>query len=250
MLQRSSLQWQESDAQVVITLSIHNLLSLIGITIRWIGFAPQAPVCGVCDRSPAELECRDCGGGRFCKSCFKVFHSKGRKRKHQSVVLKEEIASGFMECFVCERRAATETCEDCSTPCCNSCLECVHLRECSRRIATQRSSAQQKVCVSCGEEADQKCQQCGDLYCSRTWMGNPGCFLSYHSKGNRVSHTTVSLFKIEAPEEQTSAPRESSNKKFSADSNKRASTKKSAKSKAASSKSPTRSRPGVSTVKV
>ena len=47
-----------------------------------------------------------------------------------------------------------------------------------------------QVCVVCGEEADKKCTQCGDYYCSRIWMGNPGCFVQYHSKGNRASHTT------------------------------------------------------------
>jgi hypothetical protein len=33
------------------------------------------------------------------------------------------------------------------------------------------------ICVVCEEKADQKCVECQDLYCSRTWMGNPGCFL-------------------------------------------------------------------------
>jgi hypothetical protein len=207
-------------------------------------------VCGVCDRSPAELECRDCNGGRFCKSCYKVFHSKGRKRKHQSAVLKEEIGSGYAECFLCDRRAATETCADCSTPCCNSCLECVHVRKCPQRLAALASSAQQKLCVSCGEEADQKCQQCGDLYCSRTWMGNPGCFLSYHSKGNRVSHTSVPLARGSSPEdgeefEEEPGPQQSPKKK-AADSKK----KRASKSKAGASKSPTRARPGAGTIKI
>ena len=44
------------------------------------------------------------------------------------------------------------------------------------------------VCVVCGEVADIKCIQCQDLFCSRTWMGNTGCFVSTHSKGNRRKH--------------------------------------------------------------
>ena len=47
------------------------------------------------------------------------------------------------------------------------------------------------VCVNCGKEADSKCKQCGDFYCSETWMGNPGCFVVLHSKGNRVRHTKI-----------------------------------------------------------
>jgi hypothetical protein len=54
-------------------------------------------------------------------------------------------------------------------------------------------------CVSCQEEADQICLECGDLYCSRTWMGNPGCFISYHSRGNRINHTLEPLEKPESP---------------------------------------------------
>ena len=46
------------------------------------------------------------------------------------------------------------------------------------------------ICVICEEKADQKCIQCRDLYCSRTWMGNPGCFLKMHDRGNRMTHTT------------------------------------------------------------
>ena len=224
---------------------------------RWIGFAPQAAVCGVCDRSPAELECRDCGGGKYCNSCFKVFHSKGRKRKHQSTVLKEAIPDGFLECFVCARRAATESCPDCSTPCCNSCLECVHLRRCAKRLATLKSTAHLKLCVVCGEEADQKCEQCGDMYCSRTWMGNPGCFLTYHSKGNRAAHNTVPITKSSAPEDgdvvgdnhdnkYAATVDKSMTKKSLLSETSARKTKKSSRNKSSGSRSPTRNRPGQS----
>lgn len=49
------------------------------------------------------------------------------------------------------------------------------------------------TCVVCNETADKICNQCGDYYCSRTWVGNPGCFLQFHSKGNRANHTTESI---------------------------------------------------------
>jgi hypothetical protein len=46
------------------------------------------------------------------------------------------------------------------------------------------------LCVVCKELADKQCVECGDLYCSKVWMGNPGCFEQFHSKGNRATHTT------------------------------------------------------------
>lgn len=50
-------------------------------------------------------------------------------------------------------------------------------------------------CAVCQEKADKICVECGDYYCSRTWLGNPGCFAQFHSKGNRATHTTESLSK-------------------------------------------------------
>lgn len=48
------------------------------------------------------------------------------------------------------------------------------------------------VCVNCGsKEVDIKCMQCGDFYCSETWMGHPGCFVLLHSKGNRARHKRI-----------------------------------------------------------
>lgn len=59
-----------------------------------------------------------------------------------------------------------------------------------RAVQSNAADTDPDACVVCGEEADQKCVQCGDCYCSRTWMGNPGCFAQHHSKGNRTAHTT------------------------------------------------------------
>jgi hypothetical protein len=53
----------------------------------------------------------------------------------------------------------------------------------------QRNLAMMAVCVECDKPADKICEQCGDVYCSITWMGNTGCFPKYHSKGNRTKHT-------------------------------------------------------------
>ena len=185
---------------------------------RWVGFNSYASVCKVCTRAPAEVDCQECDGGIFCKSCFKVFHNKGRKKKHIWKKVTEELAIGQDFCSICDRRAATTSCPDCAILTCNSCLECGHQKKCP--VVLARATADDLDvgrCVSCQEEADQICVQCGDLYCSRTWMGNPGCFLNYHNKGNRVNHV---LEPLEKPEE---SPR--------ADEDKKKKSKKSSKDK-------------------
>ena len=162
---------------------------------RWIGFQAGTTVCKVCTRAPAEVDCQECEGGIYCRSCFKVFHSKGRKKKHIFSVIKEDISGGQEHCSMCRRRVATTSCGDCLSKVCNSCLECSHKGRCPVALDNQAEGQKDGAgkCVSCGEAADQLCVQCGDLYCSRTWMGNPGCFLDYHSRGNRVNHVLQPL---------------------------------------------------------
>jgi len=187
---------------------------------KWIGFQSNAPVCTVCTRSPAEVICKECDNSIYCNSCFKVFHSMGRKRKHRHSPLQEELEYGQTFCLVCSRRAGTVLCQNiigkgdearCSKRHCESCHECAHKQTCdvaARELAEKdlvfllkRGQAPPDpnlgdtttTCCLCGEEADQKCVQCGDLYCSRTWMGNPGCFTTCHTKGEKLKHKTVTL---------------------------------------------------------
>jgi hypothetical protein len=117
-------------------------------------------------------------------------------------------------CQLCDRRLGTDLCYFCNRYFCNSCHECYHSKTCALNPQTSPAPAAQlspsrpstsgtgtgggvgeapPVCVQCGEEADQQCEQCRDFYCSRVWMGNPGCFQTYHSKGNRVNHTAVPI---------------------------------------------------------
>lgn len=171
---------------------------------KWIGFNAHATVCSVCSRAPAEIDCEECEGGLFCKSCFKVFHNKGRKKKHIWSSITEEVGLGQVMCSVCNRRAATTSCPECDIVSCNSCLECVHKHACPVLLARQMAEDGAEDtgggrCVSCQEMADQICVECGDLYCSRTWMGNPGCFLNYHNRGNRVHHTLEPLESMDSP---------------------------------------------------
>lgn len=190
---------------------------------RWVGFNAHAAVCTVCTRAPAEIDCQECENGIFCRSCFKVFHNKGRKKKHMWSAITEEMGAGQEPCSLCTRRAGSTSCPECSTVACNSCLECVHMSKCPVLLAKSEVEGTEGVgrCVSCQEEADQICLQCGDLYCSRTWMGNPGCFLNYHSRGNRVNHI---LEPLHTPE--SSRPNTAEKKKKRSEKDKKASRKK------------------------
>eukprot|EP00605_Chrysophyceae_sp_TOSAG23-4_P001261 GSChrysophyteH1.ASY1.ANO1.1372.1 assembled CDS len=187
---------------------------------KWIGFKANAPVCSVCTRSPAEVVCKECNNSMYCNSCFRVFHSMGRKRKHRHSKLLEDLEYGQEYCQICSRRAGSVLCQNilgkgddgvCRKRFCESCYECLHKVECDANAENIRNKElaflikkgqaeadpnlgdEETVCCVCGEEADQKCVDCGDLYCSRTWMGNPGCWATTHAKGNKQAHKTVTL---------------------------------------------------------
>jgi hypothetical protein len=51
------------------------------------------------------------------------------------------------------------------------------------------------LCTICEEVADKICADCGDFYCSRSWMGHVDCFAQVHARGNRVNHKLESLEK-------------------------------------------------------
>lgn len=191
---------------------------------RWQGFHAYATVCTVCTRSPAEMHCEDCNT-IYCTSCYKVFHAMGRKRKHrnklifektiQNVDLMEPLSNdgekneNFTYCSTCVRRigdfqCGNEKCAQHPYHGCDSCFECVHKPECNKHekdmefilegtVTLENRDFASTGCVMCGEKADHRCVQCQDLFCSRTWMGNPGCFIRVHDKGNRVHHTLEKL---------------------------------------------------------
>ena len=199
---------------------------------KWIGFIENAPVCVVCCRGAAEVQCKECAD-IYCNSCFKVFHSKGRKKKHAKVMLLETIPGVYNRCSMCIRRAGTVVCRDCEERCCESCYECGHKSICQPNFmldhfnenssnsadSLKRSNISKKdfqdnaksgevgtiageICVVCAEPADQKCVECKDFYCSRVWMGNPGCFAVQHNKGNRAKHTNIAIHAIILDAEQ------------------------------------------------
>lgn len=194
---------------------------------KWVGFRPHAVVCSVCNRNAAETTCRDCDSNHFCKSCWRVFHSMGRKRKHKTLLLCEIIELGEDYCCECQRRVATQICpnilhsgEDgrCNKRFCNSCYECQHVQPCTEKAtayankellyASKRNgntslppniADESCCCCICGEVATIQCQECGDLYCETNVMDREECFKSMHSKGNRCNHTPVSLESLKDP---------------------------------------------------
>jgi len=170
---------------------------------KWIGFTAYAQPCKICYRSPCEVSCKECDS-IYCRSCFKVFHNKGRKRKHKMEYVFEQpdvdpetgLTVPHEYCKLCTRRLVTHHCENadsggCPFSGCNSCYECVHKGHC--QFVPEKEEKPYFECVVCNERADQQCVQCGDYYCSTTWMGNPGCFAKMHKKGSRSNHTTQDI---------------------------------------------------------
>jgi hypothetical protein len=135
--------------------------------------------CGLCERRPADTHCDN---GRChvmgCDSCVEFRH-KPQCRK-ELVMFAAGSPSGKARSASVGDEAGLEA--DGNT----------RARTASGEATSKSNAADTDpdACVVCGEEADQKCTQCGDCYCSRTWMGNPGCFAQHHSKGNRAAHTT------------------------------------------------------------
>lgn len=159
---------------------------------KWKGFSKSTPVCSVCTKSPGEVTCRDCDNSIYCKSCFTVFHSMGKKKKHKNSVIFETLEfEGQVYCELCNRRGATAVCNfGCGFNGCDSCYNCEHIHSCNMKDPAPDVYI---TCVACGEPANKRCKECGDAYCSKQWMGFPGCFPQYHANGRRLQHTTVSI---------------------------------------------------------
>jgi hypothetical protein len=209
---------------------------------KWKGFQEYADICGVCTNAPAEVNCGVCHS-KFCDSCFTVFHNMGFKKRHKRTPVMEEMNATDTACELCHRRRAEFSCpnNNCETRCCDSCFECVHKPRCdyqhkkgdylanmrmpsptkstksgestlapSSKTGGSLSSKQPQIvlCVSCGEPADKRCVECGDYYCSNTWMGNAGCFADFHAKGNRSYHTTEPFYQQTGNEEEGAAEAE------------------------------------------
>ncbi|KAH7476350.1 uncharacterized protein KRP23_7035 [Phytophthora ramorum] len=130
-------------------------------------------------------------------------------------LLPQPLEPGEVYCEQCHARRGDERCEFCAQTLCAVChwssssptgvrssrhaLVCVEtaLAEKRRELLGDRG-----LCVECGKAADRECITCGDPYCSVRWMGNPGCFERFHSKGKRSDHTfTMVEVPTEMPQE-------------------------------------------------
>lgn len=170
-------------------------------------------LCCHCHKEEATRECHQCivHGKRqkYCFGCFHMVHQRELEmRGHSSSIMDAAWRDKIVRCIECKEQASTR-CAECDDNYCDNCFERIH-RKGNKRLharaplgsegataAEQGTDADGEgakalrppVCVECGKPADRECEQCGDLYCSVTWMGNAGCFAKYHGKGNRRHHT-------------------------------------------------------------
>ena len=116
-------------------------------------------------------------------------HLRGKKHRHNMLPIREPLKNKKQKhCASCDIRAGTEECPLCDTPLCDSCLEFKHDEVCTEAHKKADPNKPTK-CVVCGRPPDVRCVECGDVYCSVKWMGNPGCFVKVHRHGNRREHT-------------------------------------------------------------
>ena len=168
---------------------------------RWLGFAAGAAGCVMCETAVAERHCEVCVDD-LCTSCALSTHLRGKKHRHDMTPIKEPLPpvekkgqkgqrSAPQYCSICEIRAGSVECPLCEVPLCDSCLEFKHDDVCAK--AHERIDPNKpEICAVCQKhEPVQMCVECGDVYCNEKWMGNPGCFVKSHLKGNRRNHTRV-----------------------------------------------------------
>ena len=154
----------------------------------WAGFQGGAVVCAMCEKKVAERHCSVCADD-LCTACAVATHLRGKKQRHAMAPIREQLApKGQRYCGVCDLRGGSHECPLCDTPLCDSCLEFKH-NECPNKNALIGDSSKPTKCVVCGRPPDTSCVECGDVYCSVKWMGNPGCFVKVHRKGQRKTHT-------------------------------------------------------------
>jgi len=163
---------------------------------EWIGYMPNAPVCIECRSRPANLLCLSCND-EFCFTCSKKIHSSGNRRDHTfRKIFETKSSKENRYCSTCATRISTSNCELCHANTCDSCHEFAHKNNCKMWRKVKRLGHEQIRCSICNNLPDSRCKQCGDLYCSSTWAGHPGCFALMHKKGNRVHHTKESYREI------------------------------------------------------
>ncbi|OWZ15595.1 hypothetical protein PHMEG_00010738 [Phytophthora megakarya] len=167
-------------------------------------YAAHAVPCVECEMRVACQRCLTCQDA-LCEMCMTRTHARGRRadgKTHMMELLPQPLEPGEAYCEQCNARRGDERCEFCAQTLCAVChwssssssgvhssqhaLVCVEtaLAEKRRELLGNRG-----LCVECGKAADRECTTCGDRYCSVRWMGNPGCFERFHSKGKRSDHT-------------------------------------------------------------
>ena len=155
---------------------------------HWLGFNAGASICVMCEVAVAERHCEICADD-LCTGCAVATHLRGKKHRHNMLPIREPLKNKKQKyCSICDIRAGSEECPLCDSPLCDSCLEFKHDEVCPEAHKKADPNKPTK-CVVCGRPPDVRCVECGDVYCSVKWMGNPGCFVKVHRKGNRRQHT-------------------------------------------------------------
>ncbi|DBA04166.1 TPA: hypothetical protein N0F65_004274 [Lagenidium giganteum] len=153
-------------------------------------FEAMARVCVECEARVAFQLCLVCQDA-MCEDCMTRTHHKGHKAEHELKLIKQALEPEQSYCEQCHARRGDTRCEFCARMLCQVCLRDRHTLICpeTELHAKKLALLGDHACVECGKVADRECVVCGDRYCSVRWMGNPGCFETFHAKGKRAEHT-------------------------------------------------------------
>jgi len=136
-------------------------------------------MCSECEQRSALTKCDQCEDD-FCHSCFEKIHSTGNRIFHSSIEIPQLV------CVGCDNRFAALYCIDCGLFFCETCFPSIHAKRPELVKHRKRNFTAQR-CNECEEsQATLFCQNCIDLFC-------PKCFMDIHRRGNRKSHSTLTI---------------------------------------------------------
>ena len=136
-------------------------------------------LCVECNKRSAFFKCDQCLD-EFCDHCFQDIHSTGNRRFHSCTQIPQLV------CMICDIMSATVQCIQCTLFFCEACFSCVHAKR-PELVKHRKRHVAGLLCQECEESrATLVCQNCVDIFCA-------SCFMIIHGRGNRRSHTCLSI---------------------------------------------------------
>jgi hypothetical protein len=143
---------------------------------------PPILMCSECLLKCAVTKCVQCRDA-FCEACFRVTHSTGKWRNHETTVIDQKI------CAVCSKAWATcqlPLSENVAQLNCDKCYDEYLVRHPHLQNETKRY-LNSLACQECGiPDAGRLCEDCEDLFCLSCWQ-------TVHLRGRMRLHSPITI---------------------------------------------------------